>query len=288
MNQEVAAGSVRVLGEPLDIRESTALDENDRLILDDVEHAIGDDEVLRRIDLPTLRIQVRDGRVLLRGNVATRPHGERIDAIVRKVRGVREVANQLVADDDLAQAVAGALGEDPLTRSDFFRVASTHGVVRLSTRLLHGDAFETAEAIASRVPGVRAVVIVDPDSHEEPAVLLPAIGTTIYCQDGELGKLERVVVSRSSRQVIELVVAAKLHPDVAQDLYGDARPVEHELVVPLPYLERVVPAGIFLAMTIGQADRLPRYEADKYATPDASWRPSIDYRAEDVRFPKEG
>lgn len=288
MDQEVAAGSARVLGEPLDIRETTALDENDRLILDDVEHAIADDEVLRRIDLPTLRIQVRDGRVLLRGNVATRPHGERIDAIVRKVRGVREVANQLVADDDLAQAVAAALGEDQLTRSDFFRVASTHGVVRLSTRLLHADAFEAAEAIASRVPGVRAVVIVDPDSHEEPPVLLPAIGTTIYCQDGELGKLERVILSRSSRQVIQLVVAATLHPDVAQDLYGDARPVEHELVIPLPYLDRVVPAGIFLAMTIGQADRLPRYEEDQYAEPDPSWRPSIDYRAGDVRFPKTG
>ena len=53
MNQEVAAGTVRVLGEPLDTRESTALDENDRLILDDVEHAIANDEVLRRIDLPS-------------------------------------------------------------------------------------------------------------------------------------------------------------------------------------------------------------------------------------------
>jgi osmotically-inducible protein OsmY len=286
MNPNVAASNTPVTDVASEIRARGAASENDLAILQDVERAIANDEILRRIDLPTLRIQAHDGTVFLRGHVATRPHREQIEAIVGKVRGVRAVSNQVIADDDLELAVAQALGRDPRTRSDFFHVASTHGVVRLSTRVLRAESFEAAEQVASRVSGVRAVVIVNPGSQQEPRVLLPAIGTTIYCQDGQLGTLARVVLNRSSRQVAQLIVAARLQADVGHNLYGDARPIEYELVIPLLYVDRVVPAGIFLGLTIGEAERLPRYDSEKYVEPDSSWQPSVDYRAEDVCFAK--
>jgi osmotically-inducible protein OsmY len=120
----------------------------------DVEQALWDDEILRRVDFPLLRASVRDGSVTLEGYVVTSAHRRRAEEIVRQVRGVLGVDNRLIGDDDLEIAVAQALGRDERTQRHLIRVRSEHGVVHLD-----GEIVPAASAIASAVPGVRQVVI---------------------------------------------------------------------------------------------------------------------------------
>lgn len=123
----------------------------------DVEEALWDDEILRRVDLPLLRATVQDGIVTLEGNVVTSVHRQRAEEIVRKVPGVLGVRNQLIGDDDLEVAVAQALGRDERTRRHLIRVKAVQGVVYLS-----GDVVPAAEEIAARIPGVRGVEVGSP------------------------------------------------------------------------------------------------------------------------------
>jgi len=253
-------------------------------ILRDIEHAIANDEILRRIDLPALRVQVSDGSVILTGNIATRPHAEQIEAIVRAVHGVGDVANRLVADDDLEIAVAQALGKDQRTRSGFYRVTSSHGTVRISTQSLQERSFGAAEDVASAVPGVRVVAVVEPDSREESTAFLPPMGTPVYASDGKLGDVTGVVTSRHTRQVTQLVVAAQFRRDAALNLYGDAPSDDHTLVVPVGFITQATRSGIFLGLDLAGCTGLPEFKKEDFSRPGPTWQPSIDYRAEDVYY----
>src|SRR5579885_2096429 len=120
----------------------------------DVVDALWNDDLLRRVDLPFVRVTVQDGIVTLEGNVVTGIHRLRAEEIVRKVPGVLDVQNHLIGDEELEIAVAQALGRDERTRYQLIRVRAVQGIVRLS-----GEVSAAAEEIAARVPGVREVVV---------------------------------------------------------------------------------------------------------------------------------
>ena len=81
--------------------------------------------------LPALCVDVRDGVVTLRGHVASRSHRARAEKVARQTRGVRELHDELVADDDLEIRVAQALSRDPRTRAYYIQVHASQGVVHL-------------------------------------------------------------------------------------------------------------------------------------------------------------
>ena len=144
----------------LDLRpdELAALPEyrpDDQIALD-VEHAIGDDEIVRRLSARYLTIAVRDGVVTVTGNIATSSHRHRVEDSVRRVRGVRGLQILPLGDDELEIAVAQALGRDSRTRRFIVRVNATLGIVRLS-----GDVPAVALDLARAVPGVRDVQITE-------------------------------------------------------------------------------------------------------------------------------
>ncbi len=120
----------------------------------DVEQALWNDEILRRVDLPFLHTKVQDGIVILEGYVATSVHRQRAEEIVHNVRGVLGVDNRLIGDDELEIAVAQALGRDERTRRHRIRVRARHGIVYLS-----GDIVQAALDIAAAVPHVRKAEI---------------------------------------------------------------------------------------------------------------------------------
>jgi osmotically-inducible protein OsmY len=130
---------------------------SDRAVKRDVERALLSDDLIRRIDAPTIDVTVSAGVVVLRGHAIVATSSTRAERAARSVPGVLEVVNQIIPDRKLHLAVAHALGQDERTRSHRFRVHVQRGVV-----VLHGATggpmmCAAAEAVTGNVPGVRAV-----------------------------------------------------------------------------------------------------------------------------------
>ncbi len=122
----------------------------------DIEQALWSDETLR-VDMPSVRVDVESGVATLLGHTVNRLHKQRIEEMVGAVRGVREIRNLLIADDDLRQEVAQALAHDTRTRSARLRIDVFLGKVALYGHVADAEARAAAIAIAAAVPGVRGV-----------------------------------------------------------------------------------------------------------------------------------
>ncbi|MGH2457282.1 MAG: BON domain-containing protein [Chloroflexota bacterium] len=131
----------------------------DDKIAADAEEAISNDEILRRLSARFLAVAVSRGVVTVTGNLATSANRPRIEHSIRGVRGVLDVRNLPIGDDELEISVAAALGRDPRTRRFIVPVHSTHGFVRLT-----GDVPAVALDLARVVPGVRTVEIATSDA----------------------------------------------------------------------------------------------------------------------------
>lgn len=108
-------------------------------------------------DFYTIRVAVRDGVVTLQGNVRDGARKREAEHVARKVRGVLDVRNELVADEELASAVEHALRGDERLRIDDLRVESLLGLVLLRGRVESSEQREEAARVVHRVRGVQAV-----------------------------------------------------------------------------------------------------------------------------------
>lgn len=105
-----------------------------------------------------LRVSVRNGVVILAGNVELRTYAGMAERRVRWITGVREVLNLLIADDELQTAVKAVLHYDPRIRLFQPRVWVAGGQVTLSGRVADAAGRDAVGAIVGAVPGVRGVV----------------------------------------------------------------------------------------------------------------------------------
>ncbi len=257
----------------------------DGVIRSEVEAALWDEAPLRWLALPVMRVEVRDGVVTLRGHVVNRGHRALAAAVARRVLGVLAVRNELVADDDLAVAVAAALGHDPRTRGQRIRVEAFQGIVHLRGEVPSGAVLAAAEEVAAGVPGVRSVanLLVAPDATAAPPrVLLPPVGVPVYATDGEVGRVEAVIISPRTRRVTGLVVDGAFPPDWAAP--PDTPVTRRRVVVPAELIERGTPGGVDLRLDAARVARLPEYREEDYVLPDPAWQPPLEYAREDVRF----
>src|SRR5712692_9332966 len=99
---------------------------SDRTIRQAVLDQLAAEAVLKPF-LPALAVDVRDQRVRLRGYVSERAQAERAAQLAAAVPGVLAVEQQIVSDDDLAQAVSRAIGQDPTTAAARVQVRSRFG-----------------------------------------------------------------------------------------------------------------------------------------------------------------
>jgi hypothetical protein len=106
----------------------------------------------------TMRVSVRNGVVILAGNVELRTDAVMAERLVRRVPGVREVLNLLVADDALQTSVAAALHYDPRTRTIQPTICVADGLVTLVGKVADARSRDAVEAVVGTVPGVRGVV----------------------------------------------------------------------------------------------------------------------------------
>ncbi len=144
----------------------------DEEIAEDVRQALYEAPVFHDgADFYAMQVNVQDGVVTLRGNV--RNSARRIDAelFARRVRGVLDVRNELISDDELEIAVERALRRDDRVMIRDANVQAVLGLVALRGRVATPRQRDLAAQIARHVPGIHAVnnlIEIDPTLEPLP------------------------------------------------------------------------------------------------------------------------
>jgi osmotically-inducible protein OsmY len=129
----------------------------DDVLIQDVMAALYDYPRLR-IDLRAIQVRAVDGMVWLQGHVSSDLNSRIAADQIQGIAGVAEIHNQLVADTDLATAVATALARDPRTRhGQHIGVYPNLGDIYLRGAVSTPEVRAAAGEIAARVAGVAHV-----------------------------------------------------------------------------------------------------------------------------------
>jgi len=110
-----------------------------------------------RIDLGAVQVRAQCNEVWLLGHVSSDINRRLIEDLAQSVPGVRVLHNELVADTELAAAVAGALAQHEETRGLHIGVYPTLGAVYLRGLVPSEAVKQTAEQVATEVPGVGTI-----------------------------------------------------------------------------------------------------------------------------------
>jgi hypothetical protein len=135
------------------------------------------------------------------------------------------------------------------------------GIVRLAG-VASAAARALAGAVATSAPTVRAIVneLAGPGGPPRPArVLLPRIGLRVYATDGELGRLDRVVLSPRTQRVTHLIVASHLpNPGADAPHDWDACWGPRTVVIPAAAVGTATACPVVLGLDLARASRRPR------------------------------
>lgn len=146
--ERVAA--VRAVADDLEVREPALHDRADDEIAEEIAQLRG-----RAAHSPeSVRVQVRDGSVILYGQIESAEHRDAIENAARHVTGVHAVENLIEVEARPDETTA-----EVQRRMESSGVAATvrDGVVHLDGRVPSLAALEEAVAAARAVPGVTAV-----------------------------------------------------------------------------------------------------------------------------------
>lgn len=144
----------------------------DEEIREEVREAIYDYAQLR-IDLPGIAIRVIDGVLWLQGHVSSDLNKRLVRDQIANTRGLSEIHNDLIADNDLASDVAMALAKDPRTAQGQIGVYPSLGHINLRGSVHTPAARQAAYEVARGVPGVEDIenaLIVDPNADVIPVL----------------------------------------------------------------------------------------------------------------------
>ncbi len=111
-----------------------------------------------RVDLRGMEVRAIDGEVWLRGHVSSDLNRRVAVDQLQGIPGLVQVHDELVADTDVAPAVAAALAQDPRTHGQHIGVYPDLGVVHLRGVVENAAAKEAASKIAAAIPGVGGAV----------------------------------------------------------------------------------------------------------------------------------
>jgi osmotically-inducible protein OsmY len=110
-----------------------------------------------RIDLSAVTVHAQCNDVWLLGHVSSDINRRLIEDLARAVPGVRNVHNEVIADTDLAVAIAVALAKHEETRGLPIGVYPTLGEVYLRGLVRTEQAKQVAEQVALDIPGIKAI-----------------------------------------------------------------------------------------------------------------------------------
>ncbi len=250
----------------------------------DAERTIRQDAVLRgTTDL--VDVFVNGGIVYLTGYVATTAHKARAESDVRRVEGVERVENHLHSDEELRALVAEKLTRDADLSHCLLEVCSTQGFIRLDGQVDNSDLANAAVRLAGSVSGMRAVInclhwpgVATVRADER--VLVPGIGQDVYASDGQLGRVERVVMDPCNRSVTAIAVDAHfgMWPEY----------VERHLLIPITCVRSVNATGVELNITAAEAARCSDLDLKAFGTPDVNTQPPYGYLSSEVLLESAG
>lgn len=123
----------------------------------DLRQQIQDRLTVEREVQRSLRIDVNDQRVRVRGYVADRAQAERVAALLRNIPGILELDLQPLTDADLARTIENALARDSQTASAQVEVTARTGIVDITGEAPDRSTARRVEAVARTVDGVEVV-----------------------------------------------------------------------------------------------------------------------------------
>jgi osmotically-inducible protein OsmY len=104
-----------------------------------------------------ITIGIRRASVTLSGRVRTVTQKILAEVLTRRLSGVDDVINHLVADPEVVREVADALAADPRTAPYVIRVEVRHGLATLQGQVDDAATSQAAVDVAARVPSVALV-----------------------------------------------------------------------------------------------------------------------------------
>ena len=128
----------------------------DRSVEAAVRARLDHDEDAHLHALARYEVVVLDGRATLTGHVRSRHAARAMVALAGGIRTVSSVDDQLVADDELVQQVASAIGRSASNRASRLVVRAEFGRVRVGGIYPSPQAHADALRVAADVPGVLA------------------------------------------------------------------------------------------------------------------------------------
>ncbi len=126
-----------------------------------------------RVDLGAVQVYAQCNDVWLQGYVSSEMNRRLAENQARLVPEVRNLYNELIADNDLAMEIAAALAKSEVTRGLPIGVYPNLGEVYLRGVVPTEEARQAAEAIASEAPDVKAVhneIAISPRAEFLPAL----------------------------------------------------------------------------------------------------------------------
>jgi osmotically-inducible protein OsmY len=151
--------AVEAVADDIEVREPAQHERADDEIAEEIAHLRA-----QRVDsTDSIGVQVRNGRVILHGQVESESQRDVADSAVRQLAGVHavtdliEVKSRTESTADVERRVQEAIAEVPDVDARSIQVVMDDGTARLSGRLPSLAALQTAMDAAGTAPGVRSV-----------------------------------------------------------------------------------------------------------------------------------
>ena len=258
----------------------------------EVEAVLWSDEILRNTDYTEIGVSVEDGVVRLQGHMSTWRNRTLAEEAACSVPGVLGLENDLVLDQDLATAVAQALGKDDQNRFTRVSIGVQHGFITLNGEVDSAEIRKAAEVIAASVPQVRGVintiqapnVVIDAQEHR---VWQPLIGKEVSATDLQLGHVEKVIITPDNRRVTAFVARGYFSdsPDIdAYRMPTDEPQQERSIVVPIEAVRYATDSSVLLDVSGAEAALYRSFEPAEFKSPPTGWTSPYPYRREQVLF----
>lgn len=255
-----------------------------------VKRALGADQQVGKQDIAHLHVMVDGDVATLTGHVGQAGNKARAETAARETAGVKTVINHLVVDGRIVIDVAQALGNDPQTQLEQIGVNVQHGVVYLAGAVNQAAVRLAATRIAAGIPQVRGVVNliqiagIEPDAEAE-RFIQPLIESEIYATDGQVGRVQQVVINPQNRRVSAVIVQTRLAlPQAIEWWHLPAEQMQppHSVLIPISSI-RCAPSGVlFLNVNSSAAAQFTDFNATSFEPPAAAWQPPYPYQPANV------
>lgn len=248
-------------------------------LLSRVRTAVGNQPLIRALDLDHFTISVRDGVVYLSGHVRSK---QLIEATVADEVGKDAIHSELVDDRELAVMVSQSLAAEPDTRFYRLRVEVNHGWVRIFGTVPSSAVQDAVASVAVRHPLVRGVIalpnVAGKSSTPARSPLQPPVRAEVVAAGGTRGRVQQVIINPSNRLVTHMVVQV-------QGRSTPRSPLEtSKHIVPVGNVEAIGHKTIYLRRQDHPLFAYPEVEEADFPLPPPAWRPPYPYEKGSVRW----